>query len=167
MNWRGRHDVKAHTVHLNHKERVRSISITNPVQTSSTRELCARKLDLVPTSFSPYVTTIIYFFIFLFDFNADLDACNGRYGVYNNDKVTWFKMVGRWQKITTTAWFELPFTGWSSLVVYSLSSSSSSPIYADRERGCVLPIHCHCTKNTFGLKKKKPTRQNLSKTSIK
>lgn len=50
--------------------------------------------------------------------------------------------------------FELPFTGWSSLVVYSLSSSSSSPIYADRERGCVLPIHCHCTKNTFGLKKK-------------
>lgn len=37
-------------------------------------------------------------FIFLFDFNADLDACNGRYGVYNNEKVTWFKMVGRWQK---------------------------------------------------------------------
>lgn len=98
MNWRGRHDVKAHTVHLNHKERVRSISITNPVQTSSTRELCARKLDLVPTSFSPYVTTMYHHLFFLFDFNADLDACNGKYGVYNNDKVTWFKMVGRWQK---------------------------------------------------------------------
>lgn len=158
MNWRGRHDVKAHTVHLNHKERVRSISITNPVQTSSTRELCARKLDLVP--FSPYVTTMYHHLFFLFDFNADLDACNGRYGVYNNEKVTWFKMVGRWQKIT---WFELPFTGWSSLVVYSLSSSSSSPIYADRERGCVLAIHCHCTKNTFGLKKKNPRDKTYRK----
>lgn len=92
VNWRGRHDVKAHIIHLNHKERVRSISITNPVQTSSTRALCARRLDLVPTSFSPYVTTIIYLFFclfyFFFYFNADIDLCNGKYGVYNDEKVT-------------------------------------------------------------------------------
>lgn len=92
VNWRGRRDVKAHIIHLNHKERVRSISITNPVQTSSTRALCARRLDLVPTSFSPYVTTIIYLFFclfyFFFYFNADIDLCSGRYGVYNDEKVT-------------------------------------------------------------------------------